>query len=185
MTTFLSAEWVIWADSRCGLAKGLNHGCPATSLTFVLSLSHLFIWRSGNERMLSRTLYAVGSGDGERNGHFLLGFCCQMKTWLIELCSQRNTPQFRDSKLALTQVIMRQYVLRHDPNRRSLNQITSRHFYSFCSFLLKEQFLCILCLLSSFLFTLFLKVTEQSVENMWFLCLAFVWESWKGKMRII
>lgn len=47
---FLSAELVIWADP----CKGTLSLCsPAIGLTFVLSHSHLFIWRSGNERMVS------------------------------------------------------------------------------------------------------------------------------------
>lgn len=91
MTLFLSAELVIWADP----CKGTLSLCsPAIGLTFVLSHSHLFIWKKRKWKDgILRSPHCLAQEGGR--GHFFEVFSRQMR--MLQFINLR--PGFMDSKL--------------------------------------------------------------------------------------
>lgn len=90
MTLFLSAELVIWADP----CKGTLSLCsPAIGLTFVLSHSHLFIWKKRKWKDgILRSPRCLAQEGGR--GHFFEVFSRQMRMLqFINLRPERNLPR--------------------------------------------------------------------------------------------
>lgn len=90
MTLFLSAELVIWADP----CKGTLSLCsPAIGLTFVLSHSHLFIWKKRKWKDgILRSPHCLAQEGGR--GHFFEVFSREMRMLqFINLRPERNLPR--------------------------------------------------------------------------------------------